>query len=245
MGSSLGHVTLFSSFIKPFCVTIFSKFFFLNCNDWLNISSHNSNSNFYRDVFTLSFCNYLCRRYLEGIRGTSKKTQVWWFGYKSLGLDDVINVRSEVHKYYYKTHDSLDEFYKSIEPYSQAIVIKVLRELLRSFDEFNLIPKLPFNFKPELKVNVALNTCVYAFTIFKHNTKKIKSDNDPVVKLQGSKEIFLCTFKSQYIRVKTEKAAAEKLCNLLVKSILAELQIDLESEIVQDLIATLHCRFES
>ena len=38
-GSSLGHITLFSSFLKPFSATIFSKFFF-NCNDRLNINSH-------------------------------------------------------------------------------------------------------------------------------------------------------------------------------------------------------------
>ena len=49
---------------------------------------------------------------------------------------------------------------------------------------------------------------------------------------------FFSTFKNQYKKVNVGKAAAASLCNLLLQPILNELQSYLESEIVQDMIAS-------
>ena len=125
-----------------------------------------------------------------------------------------------------ETHNilrSIDRLIKSITETKKEGVTPdmpdwLLKELLKNITNFNISSE-SFSFTSEYKLDMALVVCGYASKEFKQWTSKLKEQNDPILPLQKQKTKFLTIFTNKYLKVATEIAAANELCNSLIESI--------------------------
>ena len=105
-----------------------------------------------------------------------------------------------------KAHEYLIKIKHELKLFNPSFVQKILQDLFASLK--NLMEpekKSKFKFTTEYKVDMALVVCAYASAVFKETTKKIKKDNNPVVKLNEMKNDFMIKFKNKYKEVSDEK----------------------------------------
>ena len=114
----------------------------------------------------------------------------------------------------------LDDVENKLKPFNPSFTYEVLRTLFSSVDDItDPEKKSKCTFTPEFKVDIGIVVCAYASKVFKRTTKKIEKENDPVLKLNEEKEIWLTKFKNKYKDINAGKQAAINLCGLLSKSV--------------------------
>ena len=119
----------------------------------------------------------------------------------------------------------------------------LLSELLKTITTFNESSE-DFSFTSEYKVDMALTVCRYASKQFKQWTSKLKEQNDPILPLQQQKSKFLTIFSNKYLKVATEIAAANELCNSLIKPIINAVVNKMQLSLVSHL-KTINGNFNS
>ena len=159
-----------------------------------------------------------------------------WRGFKSIDNDDVHSATELTERYLTRVCDYLKSIKNESKPFSSSYIYEMLKDLFIAVDELNAPEKKSrFVFTPEYKVDLALVACSCACDVFKQTTKKVKNDNDPIIRLNRLKSTFLKNFKDLYNKVSAEKAAANTLCDLLRSSVEEAVKCYLEGEIVDDI----------
>ena len=120
----------------------------------------------------------------------------WWF--QSLDNNDIVQAKQLTEKCFTSARDRLNTIKMQSRPFTVNFACNVLKDLFKTIDDvMNSKMKREFEFKPEYKVDVAIAICARASDVFKHTTRKFK-DNNPIVKLNEIKYIFLNMFKDLY-----------------------------------------------
>ena len=125
-------------------------------------------------------------------------TSTRWMGFGSLGNDDIVVANRLTEECLTSARDRLNSIKIEIKPFISTFAGEVMKDLFKSIDDvMKSEKKSGFEFKPEYKVDVAIAMCACASSVFKQTTRKVR-DNNPVIKLNKIKGVFLNMFKDLY-----------------------------------------------
>lgn len=121
-----------------------------------------------------------------------------WLGFKSLGTDDITLAKQLTEECLASASVCLNTIKVELKPFTSEFACEVLKKLFNSVDAvMKSEKKNGFVFTSEYKVDMALTMCAHASNVFKQTTKKLK-DNNPIVRLNKIKFVFLNIFKELY-----------------------------------------------
>ena len=125
-------------------------------------------------------------------------TSTRWMGFGSLGNDDTVVANQLTEECLTSARSRLNSIKIEIKPFTSKFAYEVIKSLFKSIDDvMRSKKKSGFEFKPEYKVDVAIAMCACASSVFKQTTRKVR-DNNPVIKLNKIKGVFLNMFKELY-----------------------------------------------
>ena len=122
-----------------------------------------------------------------------------WCNFTSIGDLDAQLAAKLTDNYLSNAHEYLDKIQEESKHFNPSFVYAVLQDLFNSVDDVTRPEvKSNFVFTPEYKVDIGLMVCAYALNVFKETTKKLKQENNPILKLNREKDVFLLKFKNVY-----------------------------------------------
>ena len=132
-------------------------------------------------------------------------TSTRWWGFRSLGSDDIALAKQLTEQCLTSARACLDAIKLESKPFTSSLA---LQNLFKIIDTGMGTKNSGFEFKPEYKVDMAITICACASHVFKQTTNKHR-DNNPIFKLNEIKVIFLNMCKDLYKSIKRNPAVAK------------------------------------